>query len=123
MGVALRCYQRVDTWSVDENKKPQFASIPVVSTAGGTETAARRVLQSRPSWGLTVSREVPPWHRRRLVVGALASMLQDIRAGKRTEIDALNGAVVQLGQQHGIATPTNTTVTRMIQFMENRPGA
>jgi 2-dehydropantoate 2-reductase len=49
------------------------------------------------------------------------SMLQDIRAGKRTEIDALNGAVVTLGQQHGIATPTNTTVTRMIQFMENRP--
>jgi 2-dehydropantoate 2-reductase len=48
------------------------------------------------------------------------SMLQDIRADKKTEIDALNGAVVQLGQQHGIATPTNTTLTRMIQFMENR---
>ena len=48
------------------------------------------------------------------------SMLQDIRAGKRTEIDALNGAVVQLGQQHGVATPTNTTLTRMIQFMENK---
>jgi 2-dehydropantoate 2-reductase len=48
------------------------------------------------------------------------SMLQDIRAGKRTEVDALNGAVVQLGQQHGIATPHNLTVTRMIQFMENR---
>jgi 2-dehydropantoate 2-reductase len=49
------------------------------------------------------------------------SMLQDVRSGKRTEIDALNGAVVSLGKQHGIATPTNTTVTRMIQFMENRP--
>jgi 2-dehydropantoate 2-reductase len=49
------------------------------------------------------------------------SMLQDVRSGKRTEIDALNGAVVQLGQQHGIVTPTNTTVCRMIQFMENRP--
>jgi len=48
------------------------------------------------------------------------SMLQDIRAGKRTEIDALNGAVVQLGQQHGIATPHNLTVTRMVQFMENQ---
>ncbi len=47
------------------------------------------------------------------------SMLQDIRAGKRTEIDALNGAVVQLGQQHSIPTPANTTLTRMIQFMES----
>ena len=49
-----------------------------------------------------------------------SSMLQDIRASKRTEIDALNGAVVQLGQQHGIATPTNTTLTRMVQFMESK---
>jgi len=49
------------------------------------------------------------------------SMLQDVRSGKRTEIETLNGAVVALGQEHGIATPTNTTVTRMIQFMENRP--
>ena len=48
------------------------------------------------------------------------SMLQDVRSGKRTEIDALNGAVVALGQQHGVATPTNTTVCRMIQFMERR---
>ncbi len=49
------------------------------------------------------------------------SMLQDIRAGKRTEIDALNGAVVALGKQHGVPTPTNTNITRMIQFMENKP--
>ena len=46
------------------------------------------------------------------------SMLQDVRSCKRTEIDALNGAVVSLGQQHGVPTPANTTVTRMIQFME-----
>ena len=46
------------------------------------------------------------------------SMLQDIRAGKHTEIDALNGAVVTLGQQHGIPVPINTTLTRMIQFLQ-----
>ena len=48
------------------------------------------------------------------------SMLQDVRAGKRTEIDALNGAVVALGQQHDVPVPANTTLTRMIQFMESR---
>ncbi|NIQ02849.1 MAG: 2-dehydropantoate 2-reductase [Nitrospinaceae bacterium] len=47
------------------------------------------------------------------------SMLQDVRAGRRTEIDALNGAVVQLGQQHGVPTPANATLTRMIRFMES----
>ncbi len=49
------------------------------------------------------------------------SMLQDVRSGKRTEIESLNGAVVSLGKQHNIPTPTNTIVTRMIQFMENKP--
>ncbi|TDJ61046.1 MAG: hypothetical protein E2O42_03420 [Nitrospina sp.] len=44
-----------------------------------------------------------------------------MRAGKQTEIDALNGAVVSLGKQHGVPTPANTTVTRIIQFMESRP--
>src|SRR4029450_7647204 len=29
------------------------------------------------------------------------STLQDLRAGRRTEIDALNGAVVRLGETHG----------------------
>jgi 2-dehydropantoate 2-reductase len=49
-----------------------------------------------------------------------SSMLQDVRSGKRTEIDALNGAVVALGQQHGVAIPHNLTITRMIQFMETK---
>ena len=47
------------------------------------------------------------------------SMLQDVRAGKRTEIDALNGAVVTLGKQHAVPTPYNNTICRMIQFMES----
>lgn len=49
-----------------------------------------------------------------------ASMLQDIRAKKPTEIDALNGAVVRLGHCHGVATPANQQICRMIQFAEER---
>jgi 2-dehydropantoate 2-reductase len=45
-----------------------------------------------------------------------ASMLQDIRQGRQTEIDFLNGAIVRLGQQHGIATPTNETLVELIRF-------
>jgi len=46
------------------------------------------------------------------------SMLQDIQKGKRTEIDALNGALVRLGEQQGIATPVNQTLTRLIRYKE-----
>ena len=40
----------------------------------------------------------------------LSSMLQDLRGGKRIEIDALNGVVVRMGHQFGIPTPYNSTL-------------
>jgi 2-dehydropantoate 2-reductase len=43
-----------------------------------------------------------------------SSMLQDIAAGRRTEISSLNGAVAALGRQHGIATPTHDTLIDLI---------
>ncbi len=49
-----------------------------------------------------------------------SSMLQDLRAGRRTEIDALTGAVVRLGGAHGIATPVNRTLLSLVRFIEDR---
>lgn len=42
------------------------------------------------------------------------STLQDLKNGKKTEIDALNGAIVRIGQEHGIPTPVNWTLTKLI---------
>lgn len=50
--------------------------------------------------------------------GHKSSMLQDIRAGRRTEIEALSGAVLRLGERHRIAVPFNTAVYQLIKFME-----
>ncbi len=47
-----------------------------------------------------------------------ASMLQDIRRGHRTEINALNGAIVALGHQVGVPTPINALVTRLVHHKE-----
>ena len=49
-----------------------------------------------------------------------SSTLQDLRAGKRTEMDALNGAIVALGQRHGIAAPVNAAIYGMVKFLESR---
>ena len=46
-----------------------------------------------------------------------SSTLQDLRAGKRTEIDALNGAVVRLGAEHGVAAPVNATLCRLVEAL------
>ena len=46
------------------------------------------------------------------------SMLQDVEASRRTEIDAINGAVARLGAAHGVPTPLNATVAQMIRALE-----
>ncbi len=46
------------------------------------------------------------------------SMLQDMRRGKKTEIDALNGAVVAMGAELGIDVPYNWTISRLIKAKE-----
>ena len=52
--------------------------------------------------------------------GHESSTLQDIRRQSRTEIEALNGAVVRLGEGLGIAVPVNAVVYRMLRFLEER---
>lgn len=43
------------------------------------------------------------------------SMLQDIKAGRRTEIDALNQAVANLGEEHGLRMPLNHLLAVLVQ--------
>lgn len=47
-----------------------------------------------------------------------ASMLQDIEARRRTEIDAINGAIVERGEKLGIPTPVNRTLTGLVKIIE-----
>lgn len=49
-----------------------------------------------------------------------SSMLQDIERGRRTEVDAINGEVWRRGKAHGIKTPTNETLTRLIHLVESK---
>ena len=46
------------------------------------------------------------------------SMLRDLERRGRTEIDALNGAVVQLAADHGHSVPVNAMLTTMIKLRE-----
>lgn len=46
-----------------------------------------------------------------------SSMLQDVLRGAPTEIDAICGAVVEIGQNHGIETPINWACWQLIKAM------
>ena len=52
-------------------------------------------------------------------VGATkASMLQDLERGAKTEVDVINGAVVERGQAHSVPTPVNERVVELVHAME-----
>ena len=53
-------------------------------------------------------------------VGHKPSMLQDILAGRLTEVGAINGAVVEKGQRSGIAVPHTKTLLDLVRLMEAR---
>lgn len=49
-----------------------------------------------------------------------SSTAQDLARGRRTEIDHLNGYVVRMGQQHGVATPVNRTLLSLVKLLEGQ---
>ena len=50
-----------------------------------------------------------------------SSMLQDIRAGRKTEIEALNGVIVREGRKLGMDVSCNEIVRNQILFLQNKP--
>ncbi len=61
-----------------------------------------------------LEKQLPP------TVDHRASMLQDILAGRKTEIDALNGAISRYGREYGLPTPYNDLLTALIKFKEEK---
>jgi len=51
-------------------------------------------------------------------VGGKASMLQDVVAKRQTEIEVINGAIVEAGRRTGVPTPYNETMVWMVQAAE-----
>ncbi len=65
------------------------------------------------------------WEYVRGIVASTAdsrnSMTIDLGAGRKTEIDQVNGAIVAGGRRHGIATPYNDALLRLVRAKERAP--
>jgi len=46
------------------------------------------------------------------------SMLQDVEAGRKTELEIFAGTVVELGRRHGVPTPVNAMLGQMLAGIE-----
>ncbi|GAB3689486.1 2-dehydropantoate 2-reductase [Salinarchaeum chitinilyticum] len=47
-----------------------------------------------------------------------SSMLQDVEAGRRTEIDAIAGTVIDRADEHGVSVPTVRTLASLVRAWE-----
>ena len=54
---------------------------------------------------------------------ARSSTLQDLDRGVPTEIDDLNGQIVQFAEQAGTSAPANRAIYERVKYLEKNPGA
>lgn len=80
------------------------------------------VIALAPRAGIDLGREdIAAWCRilAGLSPAGKTSMLQDIEAGRKTEVEMFAGKVMELGNRYGVPTPVNATVYKMIKVMES----
>jgi 2-dehydropantoate 2-reductase len=60
-----------------------------------------------------------PAARKDVAYGHKPSMLQDVEAGRPTEIDFLNGAIADFGDRYGVDAPLNRALTELVKGKES----
>lgn len=56
-------------------------------------------------------------HLHTMIPEGKTSMLQDVEAGRKTEVDMFAGKVIQLGIKHNIPTPYNKVLKEMVEII------
>jgi len=96
-----------------------------------TSDAAQRLMKSlmqevielAEAQGVDLSaQDLADWYEvlARLSPEGKTSMLQDIEAGAKTEVEMLGLKAIQMGEEHNIPTPFNQAVVSIIQVLEEQ---
>ena len=96
-----------------------------------TSPEARAVMESlmrevialaQPAGVNLVEKDLEEWDKvlRTLSPVGKTSMLQDMEAGRKTEVEIFGGKVVALSRQYNIPTPVNETLLHIIKVMEKQ---
>lgn len=57
-------------------------------------------------------------HLHTMIPEGKTSMLQDVEAGRKTEVDMFAGTIIKLGKNHNIQTPYNKMLKEMLDIIE-----
>ena len=99
---------------------PSCCSAEALGDAGYCQPSKSNSVRSRRA-RLNVGDPIE--HIRKLggkIPDARPSMLLDYNAGRRCEVDAINGAIPRLGKPLGVTTPVNDTLVGIIRARERR---
>ncbi len=80
------------------------------------------VVALAPEAGIDLGTEdIDEWEKilAKLSPAGKTSMLQDVEAGRKTEVEIFAGRVVELGRKYNVPTPVNATVQRIIKVIES----
>lgn len=116
--------------NVSENQSSAVLGIPYGAWNGSSESAtavreqlAREVIALANAQGIALSEEDLELRRKRIATVDPAnktSMLQDMEAGRPTEVEIFAGTMLRLGKQYGVATPCNQLIYHMIKVLEEK---
>ena len=84
---------------------------------------AREVARVATASGVRIGEDeaVKQWRAMAALTGAnRSSMLQDVEAGRPTEIDAISGAVAREGERRGVAAPLNQAMALLVAALAPR---
>jgi len=88
---------------------------------GLMEKAMRETLRVAEAEGVNLKEDdISKWYTLLATLGdaGKTSMLQDIEAGRKTEVDSFAGDLIQKAKQRGIAVPVNETLYEIIKTKE-----
>lgn len=91
---------------------------PVVDVVDALATEAVAVAQAE-GHPIDLDERLATIHK--VIAGAglgKASMLQDVEAGRRTEIDVINGAIIRAAKRHGLQVPMNDALFALVKGLE-----
>ena len=88
-----------------------------------TELMAEVIALAGPAGVDLTAADLAEWERvlGRLAPEAKTSMLQDVEAGRKTEVEIFAGKVVELGRQYGVPTPANRLMLHLLRVVEENP--
>ncbi len=85
------------------------------------ETAMREVIHLAEAAKISLSeQDMQEYYSflTRVSPGGKTSMLQDVEAKRKTEVEIFAGKVIELGEQYGVPTPVNETLYRILRITE-----